>query len=103
VRDIKELCRLIDQKISHTSVFDLDCKGLQTLAELLRMKAVKDGECIIRDVANDVADLLSSAVDEIQAAIKMPRERAAHVEVAEGQLTSAYLLLQRCCVATGSA
>jgi hypothetical protein len=95
--DIQELCRLIEDKISHTSVFDLDSKGLQTLSELLRMKATDDPGCRLKNVAKEVANDLSSAVTEIEAAIKMPKERQSHVDVAERRLRNAYSLLRKCC------
>jgi 3',5'-cyclic AMP phosphodiesterase CpdA len=94
--DLRELCKLIEQKINHTSVFDLDSKGLQTLSELFRMRAVKDGPCIAKGVAENVAVGLSAAVSEIEEAIKRPKERVSHVAVAERFLREALALLQQC-------
>jgi hypothetical protein len=80
--ELKRLIELLEEKIRHTSVFDLDSKGLQNLADLLSMRVALEGDALLHDMAKDLVKELKHAVGEIEHAMQSPRDRNSHVDVA---------------------
>lgn len=81
-QELKKLVGLLDQKIRHTSVFDLDPKGLQNLSDLLCMRVARQGNALLKDIAEELVKDLQRAVKEIEQAIHSPADRTSHVDVA---------------------
>jgi hypothetical protein len=91
--EIHELIEMLEEKIRHTSIFDLDASGLHTLAGLLRMRALSEPGVLLSDIAEPTAVALTKAALEIDNAMRNPKERDSRVKVATSALREAIVAL----------